>query len=222
MRVTPTTGARVQLALVLLIALLLTLAAVTGVGIWAGNRWAEGSQAIKDRKAQAAALEQLRGDTAELRAQAADIAVQSYLASQRLNDIADKLELDRESQRKFDQEQRTALATLLRHRPDLRDGHAGDDVLQHWNRSNAGARAEPAAAADAGQPAAAVPAATAGEQRPVGDAAGEPRPGGGAIPRLPQQPGRADHRCAGLGADGVGLVLRDVAAPGSAPAGVCR
>lgn len=204
----PLTRASIASALPWLLGLLLLLiVAAVVAGLWAGNRWAEGAQAIKDRKAQQTYIEQLQGETDQLRQLAADSALDYAAATDRMDAIATQLETDREANRKHQAEQRESLEKLLRTRPDLRDGRAGDDVLRHWNRSNQGPAASgaaPGAQPDAG---AAVPGVAAGDLGPVGGAVGQPRPGDRAVPRLQGIAGPAGAGRGGMATHGMGLVL---------------
>lgn len=208
---------RLTLARCLAPVLVAALVAALACGMWAGQRWAEGEQAIIDRQAQQTRLDELERTAENLRSQVVETAVQYHQAATRLNDIADKLEQDREAQRKFDQRQAAELAALLRDRPDLRTGRAGDDVMRHWNRSNAGPTggADAPPAADSGKPEAAVPGPATGAERSVGDPAGKPRPGREPLSRLPQHSEPAGRSGAGLGTDGMELVLRHAAAHGA-------
>ncbi|MBH1874327.1 hypothetical protein I5W30_08815 [Stenotrophomonas maltophilia] len=193
----------------LLLALCLAVAALLGVGFAAGHRWATGSTAIEQRQALERQLHQLQEAAKTLQTQSAQATVNYYRATQRLNHIAELQEQDRENQRQFNLQQQQALAALLRARPDLRTGHAGADVLQHWNRSNAGAAASASTArpADAGNTQGRMPGAASSQGRSLGDPAGESRPGRGAVPRLPQPAAKADAGSVGLGGDRLGLVL---------------
>lgn len=176
---------------------------------WGGHRWAEGGQAIDQ-------VAQLRRDSAELAQSAKDIrdaAVDAVLAydqaTQRLDAVATQREKDREDLRKFSAALRSDLDALLDARPDLRDLHLGGDILRHWNQSNQGpgAGATEPAATDPGQPAAVMPGATTGTGRPAGHAAGQPRPGYRAVPRLRER-AKAPGRCGGdMGSGCLGLVL---------------
>lgn len=204
----PLTRASIAPALPWLLGLLLLLIVAAAVsGIWAGNRWAEGAQAIKDRKAQQTYIEQLQGETNVLRQLAADSALDYAAATDRMDAIATQLETDREANRKHDATQREALAKLLRDRPDLRDGRAGDDVLRHWNRSNQGPAASGAAPGAKPSATPGVPGASAGYLGSVGGAAGQPRPGDDAVSRLQGVAGAAGASRRGMAADSVGLVL---------------
>lgn len=204
----PLTRASIAPALPWLLGLLLLLiVAAVVAGLWAGNRWAEGAQAIKDRKAQQTYIEQLQGETDQLRQLAADSALDYAAATDRMDAIATQLETDREANRKHQAEQRESLEKLLRTRPDLRDGRAGDDVLRHWNRSNQGPAASGAAPGAQPGAGAAMPGAAAGDIGPVGSAAGQPRPGDRAVPRLQGIAGSAGAGRGGMAPHGMGLVL---------------
>lgn len=196
--------------------LLLLIAAAAVGGIWAGNRWAEGEQAIKDRSAQKTYIEQLQGETDALRQLAADSALDYAAATDRMDAIAIELETDREANRKHEASQREALAALLRNRPDLRDGRAGDDVLQHWNRSNKGPAATGAAASSQPSAGAAVPGATTGNVGFMGGAAGQSRPSDDAVPRLQGIAGPFGAGRSGVAADSMDLVLPVAGPPAAA------
>ncbi|HDS1580000.1 TPA: hypothetical protein QEL15_002082 [Stenotrophomonas maltophilia] len=190
-----------------LMALFLAAAALLGVGIATGHRWATGTVAIEQRENLELQLRQLQEAAKTLQTQSAQATANYYRATQRLNHIAELQELDRENQRQFNQQQQEALVALLRNRPDLRTGHAGTDVLQHWNRSNAGAAPSAARAPNAGSAQGGMPGAAGSQRRPLGNPAGESRSGRGAVPRLPQPAAKADAGSVGLGGDSLGLVL---------------
>lgn len=196
-----------QLLPILGLAGLVVLIVAALAGIYVGNRWSEGTQAIQQRKQQQTYIDQLHAEAEQLREIAAGAALDHAAAADRMDAIATDLENDREANRKHDAAQRTALETLLGNRPDLRTDHAGADVLRHWNRANQGADTASPAAATERKPDAAVPAAANGNVGPVGSIDRKPRPGGGAVPRLPSQPITADAGSAGMAAHGVGLVL---------------
>jgi hypothetical protein len=201
------------------VVLVVALLAASG-GTWLGVHWERGAQAIVDvaaLKQQAKAdrdyIDDLKANGDKLRQYAADVAKAQGDAISRQAEIATRLEDTLDAQRTFTVRQQGELADLLARRPDLRNLRLGDDVLQHWNESNAGRPAAGGAAAPAArpasQPAAPVPdRAPAGAQRPHPRPAGESRPGGGALSRLQ----RAAERPAGLdrrvGAHGARLVLR--------------
>lgn len=190
-------------------ALVLLLVAALLAGIWAGNRWAEGKQAVQDRTELRTYIKELQIEVKHLRQTSADSAVSYRQAIARLDAIATLREEDRETNRLQADAVRASLDALLRARPDLRDGRAGADVLRHWRESNTRpAAAKPAAARDSKQPAPAVPGSAAASQRPVGNVAGQPRPGRGAVPRLPEQHASADTGRDRVGSHRVGLVLQ--------------
>lgn len=215
--------ARPYRLLAALVALTLATLVLFAGGTWVGHRWAAGSQAIEQRKGLERELIQLQAATKTLQTHAAQATANYYRATQRLNHIADLQERDREAQRQFNLQQQQELAALLRNRPDLRNGRAGTDVLQHWNRSNAGAgAAAPAAAApDPSDAQGRMPGASERSQRPLGNPPGQPRPGGRAVPRLPQPAAEADASRVRLGGDSLGLVLH-VRQPAAAPSGGVR
>ncbi|KAF1692746.1 hypothetical protein CSC62_14015 [Pseudoxanthomonas jiangsuensis] len=199
--------AKAQLLPWVLGGIVLAILAAAGAGLWAGNRWAAGQHAIEESRELRATAQQQATRITELRELATDATLAYDQAAQRLDLITEQLEKDRESNRAHREAMRADLARLLAARPDLRDGRAGDDVLQHWNRSNAGQPTAGAAAADSAEPAAAVPDAAGGTGRSLGNPAGEPRPGGRAVPRLQERQDGADRGGAGVVGDGVGLVL---------------
>ena len=183
------------------LAVLLAVLALAG-GLWGGDAWRKGQTAIEqnktlkdDREADRKAIADLKETAEKLRQHGVDNALAYDQAMERMGAIAEQLEKDREANRQFEQQQRQALADLLADRPDLRDLRLGDDVLRHWQQSNQGRRgqgqpATPAAApAPAGKPAKAVPGAAGADKRRGASAAGEPRPGDRAVPRL-QRSGR--------------------------------
>ncbi|CAD7351598.1 hypothetical protein X12_003528 [Xanthomonas arboricola] len=189
-------------------ALVLLLVAALLAGIWAGNRWAEGRQAVQDRTELRTYIKELQIEVKHLRQTSADSAVSYRQAIARLDAIATLREEDRETNRLQADAVRASLDALLRARPDLRDGRAGADVLRHWRESNTRPSTKPAAANDPKQPAPAVPGSAAASQRSVGNVAGQPRPGRGAVPRLPEQHAPADAGRKRVGNHRVGLVLQ--------------
>src|SRR5690606_24037196 len=172
---------------VLLGAVLVT-ALVTG---WLVHGWDKGQQAIEANKALTAerdaanrAYDALLDKATKREQQRVDDDLARQQALDRLDAIAAKLEQEHEANRKYFDSQRRELGELLDRRPDLRDLRLGDDVLQHWNRSNAGPAADGAAGAaqrPAGEPTPAVPGAAAGGERSRQRPAGQPRPGGTAL-----------------------------------------
>ncbi|MCH2092714.1 MAG: hypothetical protein MK141_14215 [Pseudoxanthomonas sp.] len=178
-------------------------------GVFAGIRWERGTQAIATVDERDRQLEALQQAALDLRDRGVENTAAYRAAADRMGGIAAQLERDRDENRQFVDQQRSALADLLAKRPDLRDVDVGVDVMQHWNRSNQGPRARSgtAPAGPAGKPANAVPGASApAVVRPPG-AAVEPRPGDGAVSRLQgteREPAAGRGR---VGADGVGLVL---------------
>ncbi|WP_185761750.1 hypothetical protein [Xanthomonas phaseoli] len=207
-------------------ALVLLLVAALLAGTWAGNRWAEGKQAVQDRTELRTYIKELQVEVKQLRQTHADSVISYRQAIARLDAIATLREQDREANRLQAEAVRASLDALLRKRPDLRDGRAGDDVLRHWRESNsrpaAKPAAKPAAAHDPKQPAPAVPGSAAASQRPVGNIAGQPRPGHRAVPRLPEQHASADSSRDRVGNHSVGLVLQGTGAGGVERKGVSR
>lgn len=198
---------RMQLAVWGIAAIAVMIVAGVLAGLWAGNRWAEGQHAIERNRELHATAKRLTGQIEKLHQHSADAVLAYDQAAQRLDLIAQEQERDRETNRRFREGVRADLEQVLEARPDLRGLRLGTDVLQHWNRGNAGPTATPAAAGDSRQPAAAVPAAAPGRRRQGLDAAGQPRPGDRAVPRLPHGQGRVEPRGTQLGGNGVGLVL---------------
>lgn len=192
-----------------LVALGVVAVLAAGVGVYVGARWERGTQAIAtvdERDRQLAALQQAATD---LRDRGVENTAAYRAAADRMGGIAAQLERDRDENRQFVDQQRSALADLLAQRPDLRDVDVGADVMQHWNRSNQGPRARSgtAPAWPAGKPANAVPGSAAPAViRPAG-AAVQPRPGDWAVPRLQgaeREPAAGRGR---MGADSMGVVL---------------
>lgn len=194
--------------------LIVAVLAAAGGG-WLGMRWQKGTDAIADvatlqaqRAADRKAIDDLRRNAEALQAATVDHDLAYAAAADRMAGIATTLEATLNEHRQFTADQREALAELLARRPDLRELRLGDDVLRHWNRSNAGTGLRQPAAAPAagppGQPADPVPAAPAGDRRQRTGAAGQPRPGRRHRKRLPRAQrlaaaggGRmADHRVA--------------------------
>lgn len=198
---------RVETMAAKLLGLVLLFAAAVAAALWAGNRWAEGSQAIKDRTQQKAYIGQLEDHVTQLHAQAAGTAIAYAEAIERMSAIATSLEKNREENRKFAEDQRTALASLLDRHPELRTTRAGDDVLQHWNQSNQGKRPAAAPAGGTREPQAGMPGAADGPQRPVGNSLGKPRPGGVAVSRLQRSGACADLGNGRMGGHCVEVVL---------------
>lgn len=145
-------------------ALVLLLVAALLAGIWAGNRWAEGRQAVQDRTELRTYIKELQIEVKHLRQTSADSAVSYHQAIARLDAIATLREEDREANRLQAEAVRASLDALLRARPDLRDGRAGADVLRHWRESNTRPSTKPAATNDSKQPAPAVPGSAAASQ----------------------------------------------------------
>ncbi|MCD0281298.1 hypothetical protein JWH04_20540 [Xanthomonas melonis] len=188
--------------------LVLILVAALLAGIWAGNRWAEGKQAVRDRTELRTYIKELQVEVKHLRQTHADSVISYRQAIARLDAIATLREEDRETNRLQAEAVRASLDALLRKRPDLRDGRAGDDVLRHWRESNTRPATKPAAANDPKQPAPAVPGSAAATERPVGNADGQPRPGRRSVPRLPEQHASADAGRDRVGDHRLGLVLQ--------------
>lgn len=188
-------------------AIVLVLAASIGAGAWAGHRWAEGEQAMTERDEKTAYLASLQDEITRLQTQSAESALAYAEATERLNTIANSLEKNREENRKFAEGQQAALAALLDRRPELRAARAGDDVLQHWNRSNQGKPAAAAAAVNSREPQATVPGAPDGSERSLGDPAGKSRPGGDPVSRLPRSRQSVDPGRRRLGGHGLAMVL---------------
>ncbi|MCC8689397.1 hypothetical protein [Xanthomonas campestris] len=203
-------------------ALVLLLVAALLAGIWAGNRWAEGKQAVQDRTELRTYIKELQIEVKHLRQTSADSAVSYHQAIARLDAIATLREQDRETNRLQAEAVRASLDALLRARPDLRDGRAGADVLRHWRESNTRPSTKPAATNDSKQPAPAVPGSAAASQRPVGNVAGQSRPGRVAVPRLPEQHAPADAGGERLGNHRLGLVLQGTGASRVERKGVSR
>lgn len=189
-------------------AIVLVLAASIGAGAWAGHRWAEGEQAMTERDEKTAYLASLQDEITRLQTQSAESALAYAEATERLNTIANSLEKNREENRKFAEGQQAALAALLDRRPELRAARAGDDVLQHWNRSNQGKPAAATAPASISrEPQAGVPGAPDGSERSVGDPAGKSRPGGNPVSRLQRSRQSVDPGGRRLGSHGLAMVL---------------
>ncbi len=189
------------------LAIVLVLAASIGVGAWAGHRWAEGEQAISERGEKTAYLASLQDEITRLQTQTAESALAYAEATERLNAIASSLEKNREENRKFAEGQQAALAALLDRRPELRAARAGDDVLQHWNRSNQGKPAAAAPAVNSREPQARVPGAPDGSERSVGDPAGKSRPGRDPVSRLQRSRQSVDPGRRRMGGHGLAMVL---------------
>lgn len=175
----------------LLLALLIVVIALGG--IWVGKQWATGAQAIQERAEQKQYIQDLADEIDRLQVFGAGMAINYADAVERLGEISQQQEDDREANRKHFRTQRAALEHLLRKRPDLGVERAGTDVLQHWNRSNAGPAAGATPAGAAVEPDAAVPGAAAGAERPVGNAVGQSRSGDRAVPRLPSGKEESDQ-----------------------------
>lgn len=190
-----------------------------GAGLYAGSTWQKGRSAIADNarlndqaRADRKTIADLVAAGRALQQHGVDSALEYRQASVRMALIAARLEDTLDANRDFAARQQDALADLLARRPDLRTLDLGPDVLRHWNASNAGAAAQPAAAPaaarPAGQPAPAVPGAAAGAQQPGVRPAGQPRRSGRAVPGLSSArrlPAASRRRVA---AHGVGLVLQ--------------
>ena len=203
-----------------LLAIALLLATAIAAGLWAGNRWAEGGRAIKDRAEQKAYIEDLEQQLTDLHTRAADTAIAYAQAIDRMNTIAESLEQTREENRRFTEDQRGALESLLERRPELRTARVGADVLRHWNQSNQGKPAAAPPARDPGQPEARMPGAADGTQRPSGDPAGQPRPGGIPVSRLQRTGPGVDPGHGRLGVNGMAVVLPGAGAVAGSSSGL--
>ncbi|WP_180867367.1 hypothetical protein [Stenotrophomonas maltophilia] len=203
-----------------LLVIAVLLATAIAAGLWAGNRWAEGGRAIKDRAEHQAYIKDLEQQLTRLHTQAADTAVAYAEAIDRMNTIANSLEQNREENRRFTEDQRAALESLLDRRPQLRAVRVGTDVLQHWNRSNQGKPTTAAPARDAGQPETGMPGAADGTQRPPGDPAGQSRPGGVPVSRLQRTGAGVDPGHGRLGGNGMAVVLPGAGAVAGANGGL--
>lgn len=203
-----------------LLVIAVLLATAIAAGLWAGNRWAEGGRAIKDRAEHQAYIKDLEQQLTRLHTQAADTAVAYAEAIDRMNTIANSLEQNREENRRFTEDQRAALESLLDRRPQLRAVRVGTDVLQHWNRSNQGNPTTAAPARDAGQPETGMPGAADGTQRPPGDPAGQSRPGGVPVSRLQRTGAGVDPGHGRLGGNGMAVVLPGAGAVAGANGGL--
>jgi len=213
---TATRAAALQSWPVLGLAGLLLLVVTAVAGLYVGNRWAEGTQAIGQRKQQQTYIDQLQAEAEQLREIAANAALDYAAAADRQEAIATELENDRETNRKHAAAQHAALEKLLASRPDLRTDRAGADVLQHWNRANQGPAAAGAAPGTGTEPDAAVPAAAGGNVGPVGGVDRQPRPGGSAVPRVRGRQSAAGASGDGMAAHGMGLVLPGAGADAAA------
>ncbi|MGO1072579.1 hypothetical protein [Lysobacter sp. CA199] len=194
-----------------------------GFGAWAGNRWERGANAITESKALRAERDKDRKTIDELvrtgralQQQGVDAALAYQQATERMDAIASALEKRLGQQRAEEARQNAARDALLDRRPDLRGLRLGDDVLQHWNRSNeGGADSEPAAARPAAKPASAVPTVPASEKRRGAGPVGEPRRSGGVGQCLPRAQCRADRCERRMAGDGLVVVLRRDRSAGS-------
>lgn len=190
------------------------------LGLWAGYEWrhgrdgiAEAAQLKQERAADRQTIADLKAAGLAIKQNAVDQDAAYRAAEQRLGAIATQLEQDRDQNRTFAARLGTQLDALLAVRADLRELRLGNDVLQHWNESNAGrpadVRAAPAAAPAAGQPARGVPGnAPASDQRPRSGAAREPRRGDRDLPRLQGQQQVADSVDGRMARHRDGLVLQ--------------
>lgn len=184
----------------MLVALAVAALLALGAGLWIGNAWRTGQNAIAqnkqlqaERAADRKAIADLKQAAQDLRQGAADRDIAYQQASNRMAAIASQLESDRESNRRFFNEQSRALAALAAARPDLRDLRLGDDVVRHVNRAQQGRSAKPdapaAAPGRAGKPAPAVPAAAPAARRQGAVGPGADRRQREAVPGL-QRPRR--------------------------------
>lgn len=187
---------------------LLLWLAIGLAGFGGGYRWHAGQTARSENRQLRDNLQQLSQTADALRQSAVQSALNYDSAIGRLDAVAHAREEDREQIRQWAADQRQALQQLGRARPELGQ-HAGAGVLQHWNRSNAGPdAADPAATKAAGQPGAAVPNTGRSPKRRMDRIDRKPRPGSGAVSRLPQPHGAVAQCGARMAGNRLALVLR--------------
>ncbi|WP_368565514.1 hypothetical protein [Pseudoxanthomonas sp. UTMC 1351] len=185
-----------------------------GGGGWAGLRWEQGAHALRtnaelraERKADRQTIDELTHTARQLQQHGVDSVLAYDQATERMNAIATTLETHFAQNRHFATQQRDALADLLGRRPDLRDQPLGDDVLQHWNRSNQGPSADAATPEPASQSTHAVSGASAGARQPARHPDRQPRRGDGAVPRVPRSQRQSASGVRRMAEDRVALVL---------------
>lgn len=173
-----------------------------------GCYWRDGQTARSDNRQLRDNLKQLTETADALRQSAVQSALNNDAAIRRLDEVARAREEDREEIQKWAAGQQDALQALARAQPEL-GNHAGAGVLQHWNRSNAGADAAGPAPADAaGQPGAAVPIPSGGAQRRMDRPDCQSRSGDRAVSRLSQSNGAVARCGTAVGGNRLGMVLR--------------
>ena len=188
-------------------ALLLALLVGLSAGGFVAWKWKSGAAAISQNKELKANAAEWKRIAEEQRQIASDNALQFQAALNRLGEISQGREDDRETLRQFMESQRSELQKLFAADPALRSVDAGPDFLRHWNKGNAGPAAAPATTEPAGQPAPAVPGTPAGTQQQPVRPGSEPRRSDGAVPRLPQQPRAAAAGGGRVAGHRVALVL---------------
>lgn len=172
----------IAIRIALCVLLVLTL---LGGGFYAGMRFQQGREALREKTDLVATAEAYRK-------QLQDAAQDFRTAADRMARISEDYQAAQADGESFYADLRTQWQQYWRSRPDLAGCALDADGLRLWNDANRGSFADPAAA-DPGRPASTVPAAAAGEGRKPSGAGGEPRPGDEALRQLhraPQAPGR--------------------------------
>jgi len=196
-----------------------------GLWFWLGTRWEKGRTAQRTVIALEQHIESARAATRDLHAMALSLQADHIASIERLNAIAIDWELSREQQHTQFTRQRAALAALLVSRPDL-DGHAGVNILRHWQASNTGDNdtdnSGDAPAADPAGVIESLPGAAGSGRRPLGESDCESRCGDGAISPVPVETPLSHPGGADVGAGGDTGVLRGAAANAIPVAGGVR
>lgn len=179
-----------------------------GFGGFVAWKWTAGAFALKENKTLRADVKTWERTAEQQRQNTVDQAAQIDAAIGRLNAISQAREHDLKAIHRLGEDLRGDLARLAIARPDLRDLDLGPDFLRHWNKANASPGAAIPAAGDAGQPAPAVPAAPAGDQREGAGDRGPARPGSADVLRLPQSQRAAEPGGGRMAGHGLAVVLR--------------
>lgn len=171
----------------------LLLSALLGAvgGLWLGQKLARGNAARAANAALKSEVDALHHQLDRQAQQHAAAITDLQAAHARLQNIAEKLEHDRESIQHAASQQNQALRTLAARRPEIRQplpvpAGVERDILCHWNRAKAAPGTDTATAAIPGcEPDAALPAAANAGNRDTGGDAGRPRPNHAPISRVP-------------------------------------
>ncbi|WP_296280578.1 hypothetical protein [Pseudoxanthomonas sp.] len=180
-------------------------AVVSGGLVW---KWKEGQAAIEEN-AQLRMDAKAWQDAAQAgRAESVTQMAQLRQATQRLGEISQGREDDREDLRQLVRAQAAALDALRAAHPGWAGIDLGPDFVRHWNQANSGrASATPAAAEHSGEPSPAVPAASDAGRSPADPDPAAARPGSGAVPGLQERQVPSGSGGDRVGGHGLALVL---------------